>query len=311
MILKKTQPHAMKSVLFRYFTITYKTAINMKPIKFKHQLLLLFGLSIMAWSCSSDDDSNNNQNTQAQIQASVTANTWIITRFVDSGNDETGHFSCYAFQFGANGTLTATSSNNTYTGTWSITDSNSNDDSQDDLDFNINFNLTNEFEDLNDDWDIISYSSNSIALIDVSGGNGGTDYLTFTVGAPNSNCSSETQTTIQDNVATGTWRITNFVDSGTDETTNFSGYNFTFNSSGVLNANNGTTEYNGTWSITDSNSNDDHLDDLDFNINFNLTNNFQDLNDDWDFVSQSATRIELIDVSGGGGGTDYLTFEKN
>jgi len=216
MILKKTQPHAMKSVLFRYFTITYKTAINMKPIKFKHQLLLLFGLSIMAWSCSSDDDSNNNQNTQAQIQASVTANTWIITRFVDSGNDETGHFSCYAFQFGANGTLTATSSNNTYTGTWSITDSNSNDDSQDDLDFNINFNLTNEFEDLNDDWDIISYSANSMALIDVSGGNGGTDYLTFTVGAPNSNCSSETQTTIQDNVATGTWRITNFVDSGTD-----------------------------------------------------------------------------------------------
>jgi len=43
----------------------------------------------------------------------------------------------------------------------------------------------------------------------------------------------------------------------------------------------------------------------------NLTNDFEDLNDDWDFISQSATKVELIDVSGGNGGTDYLTFEKN
>jgi hypothetical protein len=35
-----------------------------------------------------------------------------------------------------------------------------------------------------------------------------------------------------------------------------------------------------------------------------------DLSDDWDILSYSATKIELIDVSGGNGGTDYLTFEK-
>ena len=29
---------------------------------------------------------------------------------------------------------------------------------------------------------------------------------------------------------------------------------------------------------------------------------FEDLNDDWDFISQSSTKIELIDVSGGNGG---------
>lgn len=115
---------------------------------------------------------------------------------------------------------------------------------------------------------------------------------------------------VKSNVQSGTWRITKFIDSGVDETNYFTGYNFTFNSSGVLNANNGTNNYNGTWSITDSNSNDDSPNDLDFNIYFNLTNNFLDLNDDWDFVSQSSTKIELIDVSGGNGGTDYLTFEK-
>ncbi len=125
------------------------------------------------------------------------------------------------------------------------------------------------------------------------------------------NPSYNTQTSVQSNLQSGTWRITKFIDSGTDETNDFAGYNFTFNSSGVLNANNGTNNYDGTWSITDSNSNDDSQDDLDFNINFNLTNDFEDLNDDWDFISQSSSKIELIDISGGNGGTDYLTFEKN
>ena len=125
------------------------------------------------------------------------------------------------------------------------------------------------------------------------------------------NPTNNTQTTVQSIVQSGTWRITKFIDSETDETDHFTGYNFTFQSSGVLNADNGTNSYDGTWSITDSNSNDDSQDDLDFNINFNLTNDFEDLNDDWDFISQSSTKIELIDVSGGNGGTDYLTFKKN
>ncbi|TNF45869.1 MAG: hypothetical protein EP305_12785 [Bacteroidetes bacterium] len=112
-------------------------------------------------------------------------------------------------------------------------------------------------------------------------------------------------------VSSGTWRISNFVDSGVDETVNFSGYNFTFKDDGTLTASNGSSTFTGTWSVSDSNSQDDNLDDLHFNINFNLTNNFEDLNDDWDIVSHSSSKLELIDVSGGNGGTDLLTFVKN
>jgi len=125
------------------------------------------------------------------------------------------------------------------------------------------------------------------------------------------NTTNSTQNQVQTNLQNGTWRITKFIDSGTDETNQFTGYNFTFKSSGDLNATNGTNNNNGTWSIKDSNSNDDSQDDLDFIINFNLTNDFKDLNDDWDFISQSSAKIELINVSGGNGGTDYLIFEKN
>ncbi len=125
------------------------------------------------------------------------------------------------------------------------------------------------------------------------------------------NSSDSIQKQVQTNVQSGTWRITKFIDSGNNETSNFSGYDFKFNANGVLNATNGSNDYNGIWNITDSNSNDDTQDDLDFNIFFSQGNNFEDLNDDWHFISQSSTKIELIDVSGGGGGTDYLTFEKN
>ncbi|WP_417620032.1 hypothetical protein [Oceanihabitans sediminis] len=282
----------------------------MKTTNFFFRYFLFLGLFSFMISCLSDDDTTNTS-TQTQIQNTVQSGTWIISNFIDSGNDETGHFLCYSFVFQSDGTLVATSSSNSYNGTWSVSNSSSNDDSSGDLDFNIHFNLSNAFEDLNDDWDIIGFNANSISLIDVSGGNGGTDYLTFVKGTPMDDCSSSTQSTIQDNVAMGTWRITEFIDSGIDETNHFTGYNFSFNSSGVLHANNGSISYNGTWSITDSNSNDDSQDDLDFNIYFNLSNDFEDLNDDWDFISHSPTKIELIDISGGNGGTDYLSFEKN
>lgn len=121
---------------------------------------------------------------------------------------------------------------------------------------------------------------------------------------------NKTQNEISTDVQSGTWRITKFIDSGSDQTSNFTGYNFNFES-GSLTASNGTNNYSASWSISDSNSDDDSQDDLHFNINFNLTNDFEDLNDDWDFISHSSTKIELIDVSGGNGGTDYLTFEKN
>jgi len=119
-------------------------------------------------------------------------------------------------------------------------------------------------------------------------------------------------------VTTGAWRITSFIDSGSDETNDFNGYGFSFNADGKLIAENGSTTINGTWSITedssnssDDDSNDDSSDDIDFNIFFAEPASFNELSDDWEIVSHSDAKIMLIDVSGGNGGTDTLTFEKN
>ena len=119
-------------------------------------------------------------------------------------------------------------------------------------------------------------------------------------------------------VTSGDWIIASFIDSGQDETNDFNGYTFAFNANGSLIATKNATTVNGTWSITDDDddSSDDDSDgdssnDIDFNIFFSAPDDFTDLSDDWDIVSRSETRIELIDISGGNGGTDNLVFEKN
>ncbi len=127
------------------------------------------------------------------------------------------------------------------------------------------------------------------------------------------NSSSSTDPTpVINTVSQGTWRITSYVDSGNNETSDFTGYNFTFAAGNVLTATNGINTYIGSWSVTSDDSNDDNpSSDLDFNITFVNPANFADLTDDWDIVSYTATTISLIDVSGGNGGTDTLVFTKN
>jgi hypothetical protein len=154
----------------------------MRKLKLIPILAVIFMLNV-ATQCSNDDDSSNSSNNSdpTPVINTVTQGTWRITFYEDSGVDETYHFTGYNFTFAAGNVITAANGTNTYTGSWSVTSSNSNDDSQsNDLDFNILFSSPANFADeLSDDWDILSRTDTKIELVDVSGGNVGTDYLTF------------------------------------------------------------------------------------------------------------------------------------
>lgn len=146
----------------------------------------IFIFIITLVGCSEDDDSNNsNQINITQATQNTQNGTWRISSFIDSGEDETNDFTGFIFDFKNDGSVMASRGELTVLGTWSINDSsNSSDDddgSSDDVDFNLFFNVpeSNDFDDLSDDWDITSISSSKIELIDVSGGNGGTDILVF------------------------------------------------------------------------------------------------------------------------------------
>lgn len=120
----------------------------------------------------------------------------------------------------------------------------------------------------------------------------------------------EISAVVENNITRGTWRITNFDDSGDDKTSTFSGYNFTFTRAGVVTASNGILTQAGTWSITDGDEDNNVLDDLDFNISFPQATIFGDLSDDWDIFAQSSDNLELLEA-GGLTDNDFLTFKQN
>lgn len=97
------------------------------------------------------------------------------------------------------------------------------------------------------------------------------------------------------------WKVASYIDSGDDETSDYNGYVVDFKPSNAVTATNGSNTNNGTWSV---NSQGNEL-----TLNFGGSP-FDEFNDDWDIVSVLPNRIELIDVSGGGSGTDILVLEK-
>lgn len=146
--------------------------------------LVIFIYTGLAMSCHKDDDDNHHDDDHGdrqQIENTAENGNWKVTYFYDSDQVETDHFDGYVFTFNDNGALEAVKGSTAITGTWSVTDSNSSDDDggSSDVDFNIFFASPDDFEDLSDDWDIISATNSKIELTDVSGGNGGTDFLTF------------------------------------------------------------------------------------------------------------------------------------
>lgn len=110
-------------------------------------------------------------------------------------------------------------------------------------------------------------------------------------------------TTLSSIIVDGTWYVSYFFDD-TDETSDYAGYNFTFNVSGTATAVKNTTTINGSWS--------NYIDSGDEKLEFSFDGSVLDeLEDDWEVTEYSATQIRLKDVSGGGSGTDYLYLTKN
>lgn len=230
--------------------------------------------------------------------------SWFVTLLNDDGNDETCDYQAYEFTFNNDFTVMAVSPNNTVNGTWNVTNSSSG------VDLVLNFDITgpnDPFDDLNDDWDVLSFDAQSIQLIDVSGGNGGTDYLNFgrepVTGCGGGGGGGSAQA-LEDVLQDGEWFVQSYIDDGDDETSDYNGYVLTFNADGTVNAVNGATTLTGNWSVTSSSSGLDVI--LDFGTQFP----FDEFNDDWDVSNFTDTLVELFDVSGGNGGTDYLTFAK-
>ena len=104
---------------------------------------------------------------------------------------------------------------------------------------------------------------------------------------------------------TGTWRVTEFTERGNNETSDFNGYTFVFDSNGSVTASLNSTNRHGTWSINNSATGFT----LDFGAKSDANKPLGELTDDWEIISVTSTEIKLKEDNDASG--EFLTFNQN
>lgn len=126
----------------------------------------------------------------------------------------------------------------------------------------------------------------------------------FLISCQRNNSADLTQIQVTTTIQSGTWKVTLFNDNGIDETSNFNGFSFTFNANGTATATRNSLVTDGSWvSGTDDSK-------VKLILDFGVASPLDELNEDWRVLERTDTRIKLTNISGGNGGTDFLTFEK-
>ncbi|MCL9769810.1 hypothetical protein NAT47_05215 [Flavobacterium sp. HXWNR69] len=118
------------------------------------------------------DDDSPSSGSNGNLAAILSSGSWYVSYFYDD-TDQTAAYSGYVFTFTANGTTQAILNGNILNGSWS----NYIESGEEKLDLNYEGLALDELE---DDWEVVEFTSTQIRLKDVSGGNEGTDYLYFT-----------------------------------------------------------------------------------------------------------------------------------
>jgi hypothetical protein len=132
--------------------------------------------------------------------------------------------------------------------------------------------------------------------------------LLLIISAAFSNCKKEDQITplntiINSVVIPGEWKITSFNELSTDKTDKYKTYSFKFNTNGTIIANTMGSSANGAWSTVHDK---DHLN----MIIYFATSPLNDLNDNWQIVSQTDSVLALQHHPSANDGVNYLTFHR-
>ena len=141
----------------------------------KKLLSILLASSVIAFaSCSKDDDDNSPSGPSAAVATSLKEGTWRISSYSDNGTDKTADYNSFVFTFSSTGTVSATNGILTATGTWKT----QRDDGKHELD--LEFTSPSLFEEIDEDWEIVTQTATQISLKDVNDAGTETDLLVLT-----------------------------------------------------------------------------------------------------------------------------------
>lgn len=119
----------------------------------------------------------------------------------------------------------------------------------------------------------------------------------------NTNSSSVGNQNFASILTNGTWHVSYFFNK-IDETSNYNGYNFTFNSNGTVMVVKEKNTIAGNWSTLVNSGQDIFL------LKFD-DSKLEELEEDWKITEYTTTNVRLKNESSSIGDTDYLYFTKN
>ena len=242
-------------------------------------------------SCDEDDDYDFNDDdcdncTPNQLADVLTECTnWTVAKLERNDQDLEDNYAGYNFNFLADGTLSAETNTNSFSGTWEGNGSGNN--------ISVIINIPN-LNDFNATWNLHEIEQNQVDL------RLGDDRLRFESTCTDNGGDGNTGA-LATILADGLWMVGSYTEDSDNQTSNYSSYTLNFNIDGIVVADNGTA-INGTWAPQNSDS--------ELALNFGSTVPFDEFNDIWDVISVTPTQVEVRDVSGGNGGTDNLILTK-
>lgn len=127
---------------------------------------LLLSLSIALPACKNDNNPSN--------PPTPNPGQWKVSYFFDK-QDKTSNYASYTFEFGSDGSLSATNGSQTWSGTWQT----GIDDSANKFLIDFVGTVPSALSELEEDWRIITIEDTSMHFEHTSGGNGDTDVLKF------------------------------------------------------------------------------------------------------------------------------------
>lgn len=228
---------------------------------------------------------------------------WTVDKLELNDEELDNEYDGFHFVFNEDGTVFVESDTETFDGTWEAEGEGN--------DITVVINIPG-LSDINNIWNLHEIEEDEGEVkIDLRDGD---DRLRFECGDDDNddddddnddddndddNDDSELTTTLLD----GEWIVTLFEEDGDNQTAQYEDFVFDFQENNEVIADNGTI-VEGIWNAF----NNDQEMSLDFGVINDLLEQLND--DDWEVVQIEIDRVELIDVSGGGGGTDILVFEK-